>query len=79
MHNALMHKAKFIIKWFSQFGVEGFDWPAQTLYFIPIINTFRMNWKSDCEPELIPLILHGGAAFTTSTYQFPGGNCVGVM
>lgn len=35
---------KSVKKWFSQFGGEELEWPAQSPDHNPI-NTFRMNWK----------------------------------
>ena len=37
MHdNALMHKARYIQKWFVKIGVEELDWPAQSHNLNPI-------------------------------------------
>ncbi len=50
--NVPMHKARSVNIWFSQFGVEEFDWSAQSSDLNPT-NTFGLNSNTDCEADLI--------------------------
>jgi hypothetical protein len=50
--NAPVHKARSILKWFVEIGVEEPDGLHRALTSTPS-NTFGMNWNPDCEPGLI--------------------------
>lgn len=47
--NAPVYKVSSIKNWLSQFGVEEFDWPAQSS---TLSNMMTMNWNIACEPGL---------------------------